>query len=92
MNAESQINIQELIEFIDDQTSETSANGFIQDSQMFYEVSKRLSNLQELMLTNEEIKEVIKSLEDSIYFDEKLGFFELKDFALAILRKAQENG
>lgn len=44
---------------------------------------------RELTLTNDEIKEVIKSLEDSIYFGETLGFFELKDFALAVLRKAQ---
>lgn len=48
------------------------------------------TNLQELTLTNDDIKEVIKSLEDSIYFDEKLGFFELKEFAEAILRKAQK--
>ena len=46
--------------------------------------------VKELTLTNEKILEVIKELEDSIYFDESLGFFELKEFAEAILRKAQE--
>jgi hypothetical protein len=53
-------------------------------------LKKQLTNLQELTITNDEIKEVIKSLEDFIYFDEKLGFFELKDFALAILKRACE--
>ena len=52
-------------------------------------LKEQATNLQELTITNDEIKEVIKSLEDSIYFDEKLGFFELKEFAEAILRKAQ---
>ena len=41
-------------------------------------------------LTNEKILEVIKELEHSICFSEGLGFFELKEFAEAILRKASE--
>ena len=53
-------------------------------------LKEQTTNLQELTLTNDDIKEVIKSLKDSIYFDEKLGFFELKEFAEAILRKVQE--
>ena len=46
--------------------------------------------VKELILTNEKILEVIKELEHSICFSEGLGFFELKEFAEAILRKASE--
>ena len=41
-------------------------------------------------LTNEKILEVIKELEHSICFSEGLGFFELKEFAEAILKRAFE--
>ena len=46
--------------------------------------------VKEIILTNEKILEVIKELEHSICFSEGLGFFELKEFAEAILRKASE--
>lgn len=46
--------------------------------------------VKELILTNEKILEVIKELEHSICFSESLGFFELKEFTEAILRKASE--
>ncbi|UOF81609.1 hypothetical protein [Bacteriophage sp.] len=60
---------------------------------MIRQLEAEIEALKAKTLTDEEILEVIKKFDKdgkSHYFSEGMGFFEIKEFAEAILRKAQE--